>query len=354
LRGAPRVCCHKNRYSNDFAQPFLSCGQPAANVRHADSVRGHSRHQGHEMKIFQRIGLPLLAVLLLAHPAMSQEPIKVVGKAFCLFKHAITVPDVAGSEPRLKIMSVLAKVGDRVEKDARLAGYEPLLETLIAEKSQLSRHTLSGLEAQLQAATLAFEREKIRRDEMREMTKKGLFAESDLLMIDRSIDIFEKRLDFLREVIAAEKARMDTREFTAVRKRGVDTEGGEIPKEFFITSPIAGHVLSVNPRAMPGAVFTLDEKAPLFEIGVLEKMTVRCAVHEIQAVKLKAGDEARMVFYAFPDKVYTSRIARLSQVTMTVFLQQPTFYEVEIALDNPDLAIKDGMRCDVTLIPSAP
>lgn len=303
-----------------------------------------------------RLGVVLCAALWLAWsgPAMAQEPVTVVGKAFCLFKHAITVPEVAGTEPRLKITSVLVKVGERVEQDARLAGYEPMLETLIAEKSQLSRHTLSGLEAQLQAATLAFEREKIRRDEMREMTQKGLFAESDLGMIERSIDIFQKRLDFLREVIAAEKARMDTRELTAAQKRGVDAETGKIPKEFFITAPFAGHVLDVNPRAMPGAVFTLDEKAPLFEIGVLDKMMVRCAVHEIQAVKLKAGDEARMVFHAFPDKVYTSRIARISQVTMTIYLQQPTFYEVEVALDNPDLAIKDGMRCDVTLVPSQP
>ncbi len=320
--------------------------------RSFDQPSGRLGRQGRGMRHFFQ-GVLVLAAWLLAQPALAQEPVTVTGKAFCLLKDAITVPKVAGTEPRLKITSVLARVGQRVEKDDPLAGYEPSLETLIAEKSQLSRHTLSGLEAQLQAATLAFEREKIRRDEMREMTQKGLFAESDLGMIERSIDIFQKRLEFLREVIAAEKARMNTREETAARKRGVDAQADAFPTEFYITAPFAGHVLYVNPRAMPGAVFTADEKEPLFEVGVLETIMVRCAVHEIQAVKLREGDEARLVFHAFPDKTYASRISRLSQVTMTRYLQQPTFYEIEILLDNQDLAIKDGMRCDVTLVPGS-
>jgi multidrug resistance efflux pump len=300
-----------------------------------------------------RICLALFLGLFLAGtaPARAQEPVKVVGKAYCLIKDSITVQEVAGNDPHLTITSVLAKVGDHVEADARLAGYKPMLERVIAEKAGLSRHKLSGLEAQLEAATLALERERIRREEMRQMHEKGVVAESDLRMIDRSIDIFEKKLTFLREIIAAEKSRMTTRENTARENMGVNVETGAFPDEFFITAPFSGYVLYVNPQAMPGVIFARDTKEPLFEVGVLDKIVVRCAVHEIQAVKLKVGDKARMVFFAHPDRVYESTIAKISQVTMTQFLQQPTFYEVEIALDNADLAIKDGMRCDITLQP---
>jgi hypothetical protein len=163
----------------------------------------------------------------------------------------------------------------------------------------------------------------------------------------------ENRLRFLREIIATEQARMTTKENTAREKKGVNVETKTFPDEFFITAPLAGHVLYVNPQAIPGGEFTPATKGPLFEVGVLDKMVVRCAIHEIQAVKLKAGDKALMTFYAYPGRPYESAITKISQVTFTQYLQQPTFYDIEIALDNPDLAVKDGMRCDVTLIPGS-
>jgi biotin carboxyl carrier protein len=302
-----------------------------------------------------RICPALFLGFFLAFPAAAraQEPIKVIGKAYCLIKSTITAQAVMGDDPQLKLTSVLVRVGDHVEKDGKLAGYKPMLETVIAEKAGLSRHKLSGLEAQLESATLALEKEKLRRDEMRLMADKGVVAESDLHLIDGSIDVFQKRLAFLREIIAAEQARMTTKENTAREKKGVNVETKTFPDEFFITAPLAGHVLYVNPRAIPGGEFTPATKEPLFEVGVLDKMVVRCAIHEIQAVKLKAGDKALMTFYAYPDRPYESVITKISQVTFTQYLQQPTFYDIEIALDNPDLAVKDGMRCDVTLIPGS-
>lgn len=311
-----------------------------------------------------RIALALCIALCLAWtdraagqgpaPQAPPEAIKLIGKAFCLIKDSITAQEVMANDPQLKITSVTARVGERVDQGTRLAGYKPMLETVIAEKAGLSRHKLSALEAQLDAASLALDKEMIRRDEMRQMAKKGIVAESDVRLVDQSIDIFQKKLTFLREIIAAEKARMATKEQTAREDMGVNVATGAFPDEFHITAPFAGYVLYVNPLVIPGAVFTRGAQDILFEVGVLDKMVVRAAAHEIQAVKLNVGDKARMVFYAYPERAYESTIARISQVTNTQYLQQPSFYELEIALDNPGLDIKDGMRCDVFLSPAPP
>ena len=50
-----------------------------------------------------------------------------------------------------------------------------------------------------------------------------------------------------------------------------------------------------------------------------------------------------------PGQPFHTTISKIDFVAQPAMLQQPSFYELEMTLPNPDLRIKEGMRCDVTV-----
>jgi multidrug efflux pump subunit AcrA (membrane-fusion protein) len=241
------------------------------------------------------------------------------------------------------------RIGDRVAAGAPLLRYEAALEQIIREKMNLSRHRVTSYESVLQAALVELKKIKDANREVKLMQERGAASALDVQLGDERVRLMEKRIEYLRTMVQSEQARLEQREEKVTADFGADVGNGTFPKNVVEAAPIAGHVLFVNSGLVPGAVFTGADTDTLYEIGTLENIVVRCAVHEIQALKLKAGDPVDIVFRAFPEEVFHSAIRSISIVSIPSYLQQPSFYEVDIPLDNPDLRIKDGMRCDVTI-----
>ncbi len=330
------------------------CGKGVSFVLDAPTVpgRGHDTGKGRMMNRRASAFLMLL-FLVFAVSGQAQQPLRVVGKAYCLQKSSVTVGDVLGAAPRLKIDAVMLRTGERVTAGTRLIAYRATLEQVIQEKMKLSGHQVTANESLLQTALVELKKIKDANTEVKLMRERGAASHLDVRLSDGQVALMEKRIEYLCSMIQSEKARLEQKEEKVASRFGADVEKKIFPRNFFEEARIDGHVLYANPKLVPQAEFTPADKDILYEIGTLENIVVRCAVHEIQALKLRPGDPVDIVFRAIPDTPFHSRVESISFVSIPSYLQQPSFYEVSIPLNNPDLRIKDGMRCDVTFLPRA-
>lgn len=119
-----------------------------------------------------------------------------------------------------------------------------------------------------------------------------------------------------------------------------------------IRSPIDGVVLLR--AAEPGEVATAG--GSLLVIANLDEMTLTIYIPEDQYGKIYLGQEYPITVDSFPDRVYTGKVAHISdrpeytpQNVRTVEGRKSTVYAVRLAVPNPDHDLKPGMPADVTL-----
>jgi hypothetical protein len=82
-------------------------------------------------------------------------------------------------------------------------------------------------------------------------------------------------------------------------------------------------------------------------------MIVRAQVHELEAMRLQLGDPAEVQVVSLPGKKFPARVSRVSWSSLTTAPDQPSFFEVEFSLPNPDRILKDGLKVQI-LVPKAP
>ena len=108
-------------------------------------------------------------------------------------------------------------------------------------------------------------------------------------------------------------------------------------------------MLWLNPALRSGVI--LPRETELIQVGTINPMTIRAQVHEIEAFKIKEGDTASVSFDAFPGKKYSATVSRIPWAPIPAALQQPSYYEIELTIDNPALEFKEGLKVQVTIQP---
>jgi hypothetical protein len=103
----------------------------------------------------------------------------------------------------------------------------------------------------------------------------------------------------------------------------------------------------MHPDLRPGAV--IKGGTPVIMVGVMDPMLLRALVHEIEALKLKVGDEAVITMESLPDRKFTARVSRLPWAPTAISLEQPTYYEVEFQVPNPNLVLKEGLKATLEI-----
>jgi hypothetical protein len=98
----------------------------------------------------------------------------------------------------------------------------------------------------------------------------------------------------------------------------------------------------------------------LLILGDLRHVTVRVFVPEPRIGEVCTGQRASVTVDSYPGRQFlgtVSRIAERAEYTprnvATREGRQNTFYSVEIAVDNEDLALKPGMPADVSFLPES-
>ena len=327
--------------------------------------------------------LAVLALVLAPGPSRA-ETLVFPGKAYCALKNDIRWP-FATNGPRigqdkgfamavnlqppkpdeeksaaalgsdmtsLRIVAANLHVGQQVGENEPVVTYAMPLDRVIKDKETLSRAKITSIESALALANYKLATVTLMQEEM----KKGLTLETaaagNLRAATRNIESLVKQRDSLSAARELAQARYDNDVEMARARFGDDLDPRRLPRKDAVRAPFAGNVLWVNPNLAPGMTFT--KPTTLFSIGRLDPILVRAAVHEIALPRLKVGDTATISFQSLPGQTFQTTIATINYTAQPATLQQPSFYTIELSLANPDLRIKEGMRCEVAInVPDA-
>jgi len=290
-------------------------------------------------------------------PHASPEEMKIfesMAKEVKLKRGEDAEPPIKPFTGRMKVMKMLADIGQKVDLDQRLLEYAFPPEDLLSERRKLSQNEIRAQEANLEKirADISLKRKNL--EELRMRLGRGLASSQEV-----SDQVGQLELDRFKERIIEESLRLE-REMAAGElelakaKFGQKASEKNLPGVSWITTPVAGHVLWVNPEVKPGVI--LAKKTKLFVVGSMDPILVRALVHEIYISRLRVGDSAAIAsFDTLPGKTFEAKVVRIQMTAAWSDVQLPAHFEVELSLPNPDLTLKEGMRGKVTVqVPDGP
>jgi HlyD family secretion protein len=173
--------------------------------------------------------------------------------------------------------------------------------------------------------------------------------EAGLSVLEAEIEAAQLQIEHLRawENPYRDKA---TAEEIAQAEARVEQAGWQIAqieqqiRDAEVRAPFDGTVGMVDVRA--GEVVAPGQ--PLFTVGNLDTLRVETTdLDEIDVVRVSAGQPVSVTFDAFPDKVYTGRVIRISP--MAAPGAGGVNYTVIVELDEPDPALRWGMTAFVDI-----
>jgi multidrug efflux pump subunit AcrA (membrane-fusion protein) len=274
-------------------------------------------------------------------PPSSKPEIIFNGKVFCSLKRLVNLPFKG------VIMSLRVHTGQRVEAGEVLATYKLAPEAVLAIQQRLFPPQVSQTEAKL--ADLNQNLVPLR-SKQRELTHLA----QNKLAPPQSLAQSNQQLKFMGEQKAALQTRLQEDRKLAQQDRevlshllGTSLKSGQVPREVSMKAPISGYVIWVNPEVRVGA--ELPPLPAAFQVGVMNPMLVRAQAFEIEALKVKIGDRAEITLGSLPGRKFQAVVSRISWAPITTSLEQPAYYEVELTVPNPDLALKEGLKARIVI-----
>ncbi|MGQ9688033.1 MAG: efflux RND transporter periplasmic adaptor subunit [Desulfobaccales bacterium] len=263
------------------------------------------------------------------------------GKLLCSLKRPVILP-VAG-----QLTSLEVQPGQKVTEGEVLGRYQLLPESIQTLRRRLSPAQIPEMRAKLAELDKNLTILKNKQKSLRELTLQKLAAPQSLEQVEQEIKALSRQRAALAEALGqAQDTRLE--EEALVRKQlGVPFKSGQVPQQGVLVAPISGHVLWLHPDLRPGA--ELPGNTPIITVGVMDPMLLRARVHEIEALKLKVGDEADITLESLPDRKFKARVNRLPWAPMALSLEIPTYYDVEFEVPNPDLVLKEGLKATLEI-----
>ncbi|HOW97730.1 MAG TPA: efflux RND transporter periplasmic adaptor subunit [Kiritimatiellia bacterium] len=280
------------------------------------------------------------ALVLAALPAMAApEETAVRGELFCSVERRVVLP-YPGT-----ITAIAAEVGQDVKRGDPLLQFtlsrraRAELEPLASQASQAAAEAeVAGLEAEAgEARAAAEEAERLAREQL------GTRPQADLAK--SRVAALDKRLTAARERAEYERRQRDTNLRWLKEGLGIENPENGIPETVPLPAPMDGTVIWISGDARPGV--ELDPSTPLLTLGVMDPMIVRAHVHELDVVKLKVGDRAHMTLLARPDAKLEGAIRRIAWAPFPHWLPEPSYFEVELTVPNPDRALRQGYKVNL-------
>lgn len=180
-------------------------------------------------------------------------------------------------------------------------------------------------------------------------------AGSDLAIAKREMDnaklLYEKGISSERELTIArenyEKALAAGNKMNDIIKIN---GGGHTNANgtYVITAPASGYIVEKNITA--GSFIRSDNTNSLFTISDLSNVWIWANVFEADIPKVKEGYEAKITTLAYPDKVFTARVDKISEVLDP----QNKVMRVRINLPNQNYLLKPEMFTNVIITNKEP
>lgn len=247
----------------------------------------------------------------------------------------------------LHVLTVKAEIGQMVKSGQEVMTYELPKDQVISEREHLSRAKLDKLAQELAQVNFLLEKLDVQQQEMaKAATSIKTVPPSQARTASLNFEALLKKRDALTDAYTEAKARYEDDIKLAHDRFGKDVTALELPRSETAGACIDGYILWKNSSCVPGATFTKD--TTLFTFGQMDPILVRAEVHEIDAHKLHVGDRTTITFETLPGQTFHSTIAKIDYIPQPPRSQEPSFYQVEMSVPNPDVRIKEGMRCDIT------
>ncbi len=178
---------------------------------------------------------------------------------------------------------------------------------------------------------------------------------SDLSISNNDLTIAKKQLDneesLFKNGIASEREYIEAKEnyskaVTAVQKlkEQISINGGghtNVGGTYVITAPMAGYV--VEKKISEGAFIRNDNADNMFTIGDISEVWVWANVYETDISKVKEGYMATVTTLAYPDKVFTGVIDKVSQILDP----ETKVMKIRVKLKNDNLQLKPEMFANI-------
>ena len=201
------------------------------------------------------------------------------------------------------VQRVNFKIGDHVTKGQVLA------EVRTAELNE-QKAGLHKLQSELKLAQRKLK-------SVQNLHEDGVASDKDLLEATNDLTALQTEIEKIKETLAL--------------------QGGNVEKGLLLVrAPQSGYV--VNKKITAGYQVT-DGEDDLFVLADLKKIWVLVNVYATQLDLVKVGQTVKVSTSAYPDKVFTGRINRLSNV----FDSEERVLKAIVELDNADLLLKPSM-----------
>jgi multidrug efflux pump subunit AcrA (membrane-fusion protein) len=263
------------------------------------------------------------------------------GKVFCSVTRRIDLPFKG------VITSVPVHSGQPVKAGDVLATYRLDPESVTMIQKRLSPPEISDMEMKLAEVERNLVPLTSKQRELTHLVQKKLAPSQSLDQANREIRLLQREKATLQQRLQKDRQLATQDREVLQQLLGTSLKSGQVPREVSLRAPIDGYVIWVNP------VIRVDaELAPMpvaFQVGVMNPMLVRAQAFEIEALQIKIGDLAEVTLDSLPGQKFQGKVSRVSWSSTTTNPDQPAYYEVELEVPNPNLALKEGLKARIIL-----
>lgn len=274
-------------------------------------------------------------------PKAPSPKVILSGKILSPLRHTVIMP-FAG-----EISGLQVKIGQPVEPGAVLARYRLAPEALLQIRRRLAPPRLQEMAVKLAEVEAKLGEVQDELSGLRRLTREQLASAERLRQAESRRQSLLKQQGALEAGLQGER-RLAADELALVKQQlGQAVTPDRLPPEAVLRAPLKGHVIWMQPALQAGAEVLAGK--PVFVVAVLDPMLIRTRVHEIEAMQLRVGQRAEVSLEALPGRTFAATLTDLPWTAATPDLEQPTYFDVEFTVANPDLVLKEGLKAQVSL-----
>lgn len=176
---------------------------------------------------------------------------------------------------------------------------------------------------------------------------------SDELLIQAQIELEAIRKDYERMSRLKDKESISIMDYDHIKAKfeASQTKVNMLKKNTSITAPFGGTLTYINVEEgenytfIPSISSDLKVQGGIVTICQLNPLKVEIEVNEKEISSIKRGQQAEVVFDAYPDDTFKGKVNYISPVLSSMSRTAT----VELTIQNRDMKLKPGMYCRVSI-----
>lgn len=239
------------------------------------------------------------------------------------------------------IKTISAQCGRPVKAGESLAAYRLTLEARANLRQRMFSHEVRELEVRLAEVERAAVEMKGVRDRLEASRRRDATTSQSVARMDEQIRALERQQEAIRNRLWLERVFVQDTLMLLSKQLGKPISPEQPLEEALLMAPMDGHVLWMHPDLREG--MELQASLVVSQVGVMDPMLARAEVFETEVMKIDVGMRAEVELESLPGRVFESRVSRVSMIPSDSRPGQPSYYELELTLPNPDFLLREGL-----------